>query len=817
MAIPTELREAVKRDRQLAREVLAAAKQAVSQGYIAPVVRDITGAPRALDDFERFKKQQFAALGDLRDGLFFEEIATEKTKSNGATEPYRYLFSKARECAGVVGEDWVVCSWTASITKDLRFKHLGDQVEVSQPKKPSYRITVQTIAKFGRVLPAIREANYTLSSGDYYVEDEAALLDGAGEAPTLTTAPPKEYQAADEAGLREIIELADADQWRTMHQPFRETVLVEGPPGSGKTTIGLMRVPCLIDQQWQELGLVHGQDEAFHREATMRVLVMNEGMTGYLDSLIRSVGVNGLRVQSLATFCRELCREARTLKGTMVNETAGLTRLKFHPLTLPAYWTGFQKHIESGWRRISSFTRMRLHDRLRIVQAELLDSALWATPKERADLKNRIDELGDDLHGVMDRWVAEVAKAPAPIDGSIGAINLPIQLERWRQRVQTVFERIRTIQGRPAGSRRKQGTSDSDPVTAIERRVFEELRRSAQRLTRLAFNRRRIVASMWTSPAWQRLRSDAGADLKLMKEWKTQTMRRPQAVSEADFVLAGWLGATTMLVDSSDRGVVGGRRPRLTHIMVDEAQDLSPNHVVLLKQLVHRDGTMTFVGDLRQRISRRGHFVDWKDLGLHEFTTAILEVNHRQSKPLGQFVMELHRVLFGALPLWREGSRANAPKPRFRAQRGNRGLVDAVALEVEHWRAQIPNATVGVLYHGKWKSARKLQRGLLRRLSDDLADVRLAIGKGRASELTKTGCVIIASAAATKGLEFDAAVAIDPRGIWSGSLEQVDDVRRNVLYVLASRPKQGLSLILDDRSEIVCELEVDLYESVKES
>ncbi len=92
--------------------------------------------------------------------------------------------------------------------------------------------------------------------------------------------------------------------------PFGDSVLIEGPPGSGKTSIGIMRIACLVDQQWAELGLQKGVDKPFHEYQWMRVLVFTEEMVEYLKQLVASIGVERVPVQTTKKFMQEICRTA---------------------------------------------------------------------------------------------------------------------------------------------------------------------------------------------------------------------------------------------------------------------------------------------------------------------------------------------------------------------------------------------------------------------------------------------------------------------------------------------------------------------------
>jgi superfamily I DNA/RNA helicase len=203
-------------------------------------------------------------------------------------------------------------------------------------------------------------------------------------------------------------------------------------------------------------------------------------------------------------------------------------------------------------------------------------------------------------------------------------------------------------------------------------------------------------------------------------------------------------------------------------------------------------------------VSERGYFDSWEQLGIRDLRRAEFSVNHRQSQPLGKFVAGLHHWLYGEYPAWQPSGRRQAPLPRVRACERNSALLEATLEEIEHWRRAIPNATVAILSHGElWPGLPSMARELEARLADSLTEVRYAgVRSAGLHHLTQVDCVVVASVVGTKGLEFDAVVVIDPRGIWNVPLHEMDELTKNGLYVAASRAKQGLSLIMQAKSEI---------------
>jgi hypothetical protein len=789
MAISVQaVRSQIESDKQLALEAMGTVDDCIEKEGepIVPVDVSFTEEiPASVQNYLDYKLDRMISLRDLREVLFFSRINVEITNPDGRREPRKYLVSKARLVGGVSKDDWFIAGWTAPITAKILDQPVGTESTLgpSDRRKTPFRITAT--AKFGKLLPNLEDTTYDFSDGTFYVEHEDRLPTGPAKA-----APKRavKYKATEQFGLNEIIELADPTQREAMHLPFHDTVLVEGPPGSGKTSIALMRVPCLIDRQWDELGLKPDKDGPLHQQSTMQVLVMNEEMTQYLHTLISSIGVPKIGVITFNRFFQQLCRRCQMPGGRTVEESPALTRAKYHVSARQAYWAGFQAAVADRWERKA---------------AEL-----------RAFLLQKDEESGESLYRCLDRWVSEVRRLSDPDalplgGGGVSAapgINLARAITQWWTRSERALPP--EIREHPPGEtlRQRNDRDSANRRRAEALKSLMELRQVAVEVTHRFFERPPIVVRMVRSEAFGELCEAAcpGERDVVGKEWEGQTNGKQQQISEADLVLNGWLASRVLLTNSDEpKPIVGDQKSLITHFVIDEAQDISPNHVAVLRNVLDPKGTLTLVGDLHQRVSNRGYFQDWSDLGLEELRRAVFSVNHRQSQPLGQFVHALHSCLYGQAPLWRPSARRDSPRPRIRLS-GTEQLSGAVLAEVQFWRRTIPDGTVAILFHGRSSSElRGLTETLTSDLAESLTDVRYAVGKTHAHHLNQTDCVLIASVVGTKGMEFDAVVVIDPDGTWASSVETMEELVRNGLYVAVSRAKQGLSMILQSGSPLL--------------
>ncbi len=766
-----ELIGAVKLDKQRAGEVISAARARADRPIIQPVAEDITGSPSGTRRYLHDRLQVQRELGVLRDSPFFARV---DVRFDGEAEAIAVLLTKAR-AAGEVYHDgkWEVISYTSPLYEHVLDREVGTRYRLGNGKGG----VIGTSGKFESLLPQIERADYLLRTGRAFVESEAAL-----DAPTFeptTERTPKAYKAATTFGLGEIIELADRTQRSAMHLPFVESVLIEGPPGSGKTSVGIMRVPCLIDRQWEELGLDPQKDKPFHSPATMRVLVLNEEMVDYLGDLVRSLRIEGVGVGTLHDLLLRLCDDAGVLKGRAGREPPVVAKLKSRPQSMAAYWRGFQASTKSCFSERGDEYRARCE---------------------------RFGDLGKSLWKGLQGWLSLVESSAVAAGVLPDAVNLAVRAADWHARALQSVPDAESIRSVRATQRER------DEVARVnaerDRRLSEisGLREVLRELAAALFDRGALVRAMFETVEYRQLldgfaeeTSTAHAE-EADKAWREQFSVEKPMRTEYDAVLAAWLASHVALVPAGGKApILGGQLERFTHLMVDEAQDLSAAHARILQRLIVKGGTLTFVGDLRQRLGAAGGLHSWDELGVSDLRRAAFTVNHRQSYELGQFVGALQHGLFGEAPVWKPSEERRGGVPRVRVEKAPPRFAGVVAQEVRLWRREIPYATIGVLYDGRWttESVNRFRERLEDDLASDSALSIIHIGRGsRGGHLRKTNCVFIASVASTKGLEFDAVVFIDPVREWADTEGRPTLRQKHGLYVATSRGKQGLSLVL---------------------
>lgn len=766
-----QVRTRVELDKRLAGELLAIAREKARVSPQAVFVADITGSPR-LADRQRFIKTQRQALDQVQRDVFFCSVETAVTDSRSGGGSMGLLISKARETGGVWAPDdsWALLSWTSPLTSKVLGCPVGETVRYSANSRHASTYKIKSRCAYGAVLPSAQSIRFESGSSLIELTDErelGLLLTASSSAPggaltevVLPAMEPAPYQAEEWFGLDEIIAEADAQQRFAMHLPLDRHVLIQGPPGSGKTSIALMRIPCLLDAQWEFFGLNPETDAPFYTESDCRILVVTEQMVQYLEHLRNSLGIGRVRCMTFADLYRRLCRAAGTIAGKPRPDRRALRRLKGRPEALQAAWAGFRAHVEALWERQGDLWQRRMLDAGGADAATLIRSA--------------------------ERWVERVQQSAFSLTSG-GGLSFAREMASWLQREQ--------------GRR-------SD--TAHQGAGLEELRQLAEvvrRLGRALADRAAWTSQMLLTREFEQLESIGREELGTealegaLDQWEEMATGETPTFDEADLAISGWLALKVFSTSEGRSFRLGCQEPTFRHLVIDEAQDMTHAHAATLPWLLDQGGTMTIAGDLRQVMNEGGGLSDWSSLAALSPEARTFELNYRQSFELGEFVRKLYQELFDETPAWSSCPRRRGPSPRVVIEPVPAKFGAAVAAEILSARRSIQGATVAVVFDGPVKKdrLRRLQDRIHAEIEDEVVEVYLTGTREGHRHLRKTDCVHILPVTQTKGLEYDAVVLADVYGRFAGTAVEMLPERRNRLYVAASRAQQWFSAVL--RSE----------------
>ncbi|MBQ0983742.1 AAA family ATPase [Streptomyces sp. F63] len=319
-------------------------------------------------------------------------------------------------------------------------------------------------------------------------------------------------------------------------------------------------------------------------------------------------------------------------------------------------------------------------------------------------------------------------------------------------------------------------------AVAPRRGADGKIRRSLERNRAVG----RLLDRVWPSPgAREALRSlyDSPGLLRecadgVLDDEEQAALRRPRAATADD---DPWTLEDRVLLEELRHLITGETPRRYGHIVVDEAQDLTPMQARTLRRRVARGGSMTVLGDLAQATGPHTH-TDWDALGAllsdhGDWRVAELATSYRVPAEIMEFVAPLARTVAPSLPYPRAVREAGAEAVRTIATEPWRLLDDTVAQAVRLLGSSDGQAlrSVAVIVPD--------DSGWL----DEIAG-HLDAAEGITEE--ERAAVSVLAAAQAKGMEYDHVLVVEPTTIADrgpAGLRQ--------LYIALTRSTQTLTVL----------------------
>lgn len=276
----------------------------------------------------------------------------------------------------------------------------------------------------------------------------------------------------------------------------------------------------------------------------------------------------------------------------------------------------------------------------------------------------------------------------------------------------------------------------------------------------------RLLADLYASPS-RLARCTEG----LLSAGERRLLRRPRAKRATE---QRWTPDDRALLDEA-RGLIEGPGERYGHVVVDEAQDLSPMQLRMLARRCPR-GSMTVLGDLGQATGVWAHD-DWDEVVAHLPAPEGVRV---EELTLGYRVAaEIVELAAGILA---EAAPALRAPASVRREPG-RVRVEAVASSD---RAARVAAAAGELTERGGAVAVIVPEAVREEIVEGLREARLPFGDADRSGLEEP--LTLVGARHAKGLEFDAVVLVEPsRVVQEGGLR--------LLYVAVTRAMRALTVV----------------------
>ncbi|MGE0789471.1 MAG: 3'-5' exonuclease [Sandaracinaceae bacterium] len=567
----------------------------------------------------------------------------------------------------------------------------------------------------------------------------------------------------DDRFLPEITALIDPRQFELISAADSGLVVIQGGAGSGKTTIGLHR-----------LAYLNFQDKKRFRPDRMLVMVFNEALKRYISRVLPALGVDGVPVTTYERWAERLrTKHIEGLPTEYESDTpSSVTRLKKHPLMLEL----IDKHAE----KLAAGLEESLVDSLEGVEGARDAMNVWRSHRG-APVAQRLEMLA--------RWAAP-KKDEATGQPDLAA-SRPLAL---RHAVDRVVQRGRAILSDVPTQWAEMLTDLSaleatflagDQGAGLSRAELESAHRwCSLKCPLIVASREERLSAVRDGSARDRGRGESPAgdddDRNIGIDGMDERERIALDREDDTILLRMWQRLWGPLM-RGNAPMSGGDRLAYEHVLIDEAQDLSPVELAVVVETSSSARSVTLAGDVAQRLLMDNGFTGWQDvlgrLGMQHVAIEPLKITYRSTKEIIEFAND-------ALGPLRQDDDSQAPRtgaPVELFEFGHSG--EAVAFLGEALRelmANEPRSSVAViarypeqadLYYNGLKTA---EVPFLRRIAQQDFPFKAGID--------------VTDVRQVKGLEFDYVVLLEV----SMASYPADDEARHLLHIAATRAAHQL-------------------------
>jgi DNA helicase IV len=592
------------------------------------------------------------------------------------------------------------------------------------------------------------------------VDDEIfdqSMLEGdtselQGEAALLAT-----LTAQRTGRMGDIVATIQAEQDRIIRSELRGVLVVQGGPGTGKTAVALHRAAYLLYSYRDKL-------------ATSGVLIVgpSRSFLQYIEAVLPSLGETGVVLSSVGQLfpgvdaVADDVEEVAVLKGSL--EMASLIARAVRSrqvvpreqqvLEINGEYLTVEPHvIQSAMQR--AWDTRKPHN---VARATFNKAALGALSKQ---LAAQLRDHGNTIEESDRAWLKEDIRTAHDVKVALNTAWMPL----------TPAKLLQDLYARP------QWLATLTPGWSDEQRALLRRDRDA------AFT---VSDVPLLDEAAELLGSASGGDDVDKRERKQQRKRDIENAEQAirNMGVDGLVDAES-LADSFEAAVERGstadraaadRRWAYGHIVVDEAQELSPMQWRLLMRRSPQK-SFTIVGDVAQA-SAAASATSWADaleplIGT-EWRLEELTVNYRTPAQIAEAAESM--AIAHGLTITRSRSVRSSEWPVQVVHTDDAAAAVADAVEAD--RAIDTLGTIAVIASASHIDAVTL------RLEERFGDL---VGRGAAG---LNRAVAVLTPQESKGLEFDAVVVAEPQLI-------VGEIARGAaaLYVAMTRPTQRLHLV----------------------
>lgn len=221
-------------------------------------------------------------------------------------------------------------------------------------------------------------------------------------------------------------------------------------------------------------------------------------------------------------------------------------------------------------------------------------------------------------------------------------------------------------------------------------------------------------------------------------------------------------------------------KPSLTHLVVDEGQDLPEGFFAYLSR--HVAQTLTVFADDDQALAKRHTTLEQIKAAANLDDPIILRRNHRNTPEVARLAEHFHS---GRLPAAEVARKASGELPRLIKS----GSIDYTASVVSNWR-QTRGGTVGVIVYNN-STGEEIHQQLLRLLAGSRVDIYRNDHKNEETTNVLEDGVTVLNKESVKGQEFDAVFVLELERFIPCDYH----TERRAMYMMCSRARDNLVLV----------------------
>lgn len=540
--------------------------------------------------------------------------------------------------------------------------------------------------------------------------------------------------------LRDIVATIQAQQYRIIQAPHDQVLIVQGAPGSGKTSIALHRVAYLL----------HNYRSETFTARNILILGPNRLFLGHISRILPSLGERRVPQKTVDEWTTEL------LGDKLV----------------------FESQEES------------LEALLDVTQSAAMRAMRYRNARNKGSLQMGvlIDRYVESIYAAALERITDTFTCNCQLHGFRGATATA---ERSAQHIRALLE---SVQNRPLNLRR-EAVEDLllrdlsrellDQLGSYLNRLDEQRRNGHEKDVREQLQRQlRQYFSGWSREnvaiAYRRLLRTPSLLRRLgeglFSDWDLELLTQDAPTNKTPFRFSD-LAALMYL----KLGLDGADGVGYEHIVVDEAQDLTLLHFRVL-QAYSRSSSMTLLGDISQGIYGHHGIEHWSSLldalKVENLVPETLRESYRSTRQIIEFANGmLARVGVAAedlaVPLSRPGPTPTTHRFQQRSQLVV-NIISTVTSERQKWSA------IAIIC--KTAAACRL-------LADDLTaagftDYQLLVDRNSQYK----GAIAIIPSYLTKGMEFDVVLVADA----DAETYPLDALHVKLLYVVLTRAAHAL-------------------------